>query len=64
MHPWTTNIFAQTLDVYGFSFESTVALEFDNEYSGLAVTPAHLYCFRRIQACISLLIIYHSGDIR
>ncbi len=29
-------------------------LEFTNEYSGLAVTPAHLYCFRRTQAVISL----------
>jgi hypothetical protein len=64
MHPWTTNIVAQTLDVYRFSFESTVALEFDNEYSGLAVTSAHLYCFRRIQARISLLMIYHCGDMR
>ena len=46
MRPWATNISALTRDDYGFSFESTGALEFFNEYSGLAVTPAHLYCFR------------------
>ena len=36
MHPQTTNIVTRTYDVYGFSFESTGALELDNEYSGLA----------------------------
>jgi len=29
-----------TFDVFRFSFESAGALEFDNEYSGLAVQPA------------------------
>jgi hypothetical protein len=43
MHPLTTNICAQTSDVYRFSFESASALEIDNEYSGLAVALAHLY---------------------
>jgi hypothetical protein len=43
MHPLTTNIPTPTRDVYGFGFESAGALEIDNEYSGLAVAPAHLY---------------------
>jgi len=46
MRPWTTNIRALTRDDSRFSFESTGAFEFSNEYSGLAVAPAHLYCFR------------------
>jgi hypothetical protein len=50
MHPLTTNKFLQTYDVYSFGFESAGTLEIVNEYSGLAVTPAHLYCFRRSQA--------------
>jgi len=43
MHPLTTNISHLTPDVYGFGFESAGALEIVNEYSGLAVAPAHLY---------------------
>ena len=43
MHPQTTNIATQTRDVCRFGFESAGALEFANEYSGLAVAPAHLY---------------------
>jgi len=43
MHPLTTNISATTRDVHRFGFESAGALEIDNEYSGLAVAPAHLY---------------------
>ena len=31
-----TNIYTQTQDVYRFGFELTGALEFVNEYSGLA----------------------------
>jgi hypothetical protein len=50
MHPLTTNICAQTYDVHRFGFESASALEIDNEYSGLAVAPAHLYWLRRSQA--------------
>ncbi len=46
----------QTCDVHRIGFESVGALEITNEYSGLAVTPAHLYCFRRSQACMSLMI--------
>jgi len=42
------------IDVYRFSFESTGALGLINEYSGLAVTPAHLYCLRRARARMSL----------
>lgn len=49
-HPRTRNICAITHDVYRFTFESAGALEITNEYSGLAVTPAHLYRFRRSQA--------------
>ena len=43
MHPLTTNKFLQTYDVHSFGFESAGALEIVNEYSGLAVAPAHLY---------------------
>jgi len=43
MYLLTTNICAQTFDVYGFGFKSTGVLEIVNEYSGLAVAPAHLY---------------------
>lgn len=50
MHPSTTNKTAQTHDVYRFSFESSGALGFINEYSGLAVIAAQLYRFRRTQA--------------
>ncbi len=31
-----TNMYTQTQDVYRFGFEPAVALEFVNEYSGLA----------------------------
>lgn len=50
MHPLATNICARTYDVHRFTFEPAGALETTNEYSGLAVIPAHLYCFRRSQA--------------
>jgi len=50
MHPLTTNSFLQTYDVHSFGFESAGALEIANEYSGLAVAPAHLYWLRRSQA--------------
>ena len=40
MFPRTTNISAKTPDVHEFTFESAGALEFTNEYSGLAVAPA------------------------
>lgn len=54
MHPKATNSFPETHDVYGFSFEPPGALELTNEYSGLAVIPAHLYCFRRAQTLHAL----------
>jgi hypothetical protein len=34
MHPRSTNSSTQTRDVYRFGFESTGALELDNEYDG------------------------------
>ena len=52
MHPLATNKLGLTFDVYRFAFGSAGALEIANEYSGLAVAPAHLYCFRRSQACM------------
>jgi len=55
MHPLTTNKTAPTRDVYGFGFELAGVLEIDNEYSGLAVAPAHLYCFRRSRAACPTL---------
>jgi len=36
MHLQITNNAIQTRDVYGVGFESTGALELDNEYSGVA----------------------------
>jgi len=36
MHPRSTNMSTQTRDVHRIGFESTGALELDNEYSGLA----------------------------
>ena len=52
MHPWITNSFLQTFDVYRFGFESAGALALDNEYSGFAVPPAHYIAFaERKQAC-------------
>jgi hypothetical protein len=36
MHLQITNKSTQALDAFRFSFESAGALEFDNEYSGLA----------------------------
>ena len=52
MHQQATNMYTQTQDVYRFGFESAGALEFVNEYSGLAALSAHLYCFRRTQECM------------
>ena len=52
MHPLTTNICALTRDVHRFRFESAGVLEIANEYSGIAASPAHLYCLRRSQASI------------
>ena len=40
MHPRATNICARARDDYRFGFELAGALEFVNEYSGLAVAPA------------------------
>jgi hypothetical protein len=52
MHPQTTNILAETLDVSDFSFESAGALALKNEYSGFAVLPAHYIHFaERKRAC-------------
>ncbi len=45
MRPRITNISATTFDVHRFSFESAGALGFDNEYSGVAVKPAHYIAF-------------------
>ena len=50
MHPLTTNKPTPTQDVHSVGLESAGVLEIDNEYSGLAVTPAHLYWLRRSQA--------------
>ena len=61
MHPWITNSFLQTFDVYGFSFESAGALALDNEYSGFAVLPAHYIAFaERKNACLQCAI-YNLG---
>ena len=40
MHLRITNMSAQALDAFRFSFGSADALELDNEYSGLAALPA------------------------
>ena len=52
MHPLATNMTTPTRDVHRFGFEPAGALEIADEYSGLAVASAHLYCFRRSQACM------------
>jgi len=44
-----TNISTLTFDVYGFSFESVGALEFANEYSGLATRSAHYIAFAELK---------------
>jgi hypothetical protein len=49
MRPRITNKSAKTLDVLRFSFESAGALEFDNEYSGFAVHPAHYIAFAELR---------------
>ena len=54
MHPRITNKSPKTLDVLRFSFESTGALEFDNEYSGCAVQPAHYIAFAELRHRMSL----------
>jgi hypothetical protein len=41
MRPRITNSSTLTFDVHRFSFESVGALEFANEYSGLATRSAH-----------------------
>jgi hypothetical protein len=45
MRPRITNISTLTFDVHRFSFESAGALEFVNEYSGLATRSAHYIAF-------------------
>jgi transposase len=59
MHPQTTNISAQTSDVYRFSFESAGALALDNEYSGFAVLPAHYIAFAERKRARPWSLIYH-----
>ena len=54
MRPRITNISAKTFDVYRFSFDSAGALEFDNEYSGYAVQPAHYIAFAELRHRMSL----------
>jgi hypothetical protein len=54
MHLRITNKSAKTLDVYPFIFESAGALEFDNEYSGCAVKPAHYIAFAELRHRMSL----------
>jgi hypothetical protein len=54
MRPRITNISAKTFDVYRFSFDSAGALEFDNEYSGCAVRPAHYIAFAELGHRMSL----------
>ena len=54
MHPQITNKTAITLDVHRFSFESAGALEFDKEYSGYAVKPAHYIAFAELRHRMSL----------
>jgi len=54
MHPRITNKSAKTFNVYRFSFESAGALEFDNEYSGCAVRPAHYIAFAELRQRMSL----------
>jgi len=39
---------AEALDAYYLRFESAGALEFVNEYSGLAATTGYLYRLRRM----------------
>ncbi len=45
MHLRITNILAEALDAYCFTFGSAGALELTNEYSGLAVLPARYIGF-------------------
>jgi hypothetical protein len=53
MRPRVTNKDAGAFDAYYLSFESAGALEFVNEYSGLAATTGYLYRLRRTRARIS-----------
>ncbi len=54
MHPQVTNKLARTHDVYRFGFESAGALEFVNEYSGLAECTGCYIDFAELKACMSL----------
>jgi hypothetical protein len=49
MYRWITNKSAQTFEVHRFGFESAGALEFINEYSGLAVLSAHYIAFAELK---------------
>jgi hypothetical protein len=53
----------QTRDVYRFGFESTGALEFINEYSGLAVVPAAILASRSSSRHVPGRGIYHLGAL-
>jgi len=54
MHPQITNNSDSAFDVLRFSFESAGALEFNNEYSGCAVKPAHYIAFAELRHRMSL----------
>ena len=49
MRPRITNISTLTFDVRRFNFESAGALEFVNEYSGLAARSAHYIAFAELK---------------
>src|ERR1700676_4369513 len=59
MHPWPTNTSANRLDDYRIIFESTGAPALDNEYSGLAVAPAHYIDFDTHRNACPCQVIYH-----
>ena len=49
LRPRITNTNDRTFDDHQLSFESAGALEFVNEYSGFAVTPAHYIAFAELK---------------
>jgi hypothetical protein len=61
MHLMTTNNSTQSHDVCNFSFEPTGALALDNEYSGLAVVPAHYIAFAERKHACPKQVLYRCG---
>ena len=61
MRPRVTNRDAEAFDAYYLSFEPAGALEFVNEYSGLAATTGYYIAFAELELAYPVCEPYTSG---